>query len=77
MLSDINVLPPLELVVGRYHELFNAEMTAFTKWCPAEDEDKSFARAEKAIDLALTRMGQKEITLLQCMFSATNFFYGH
>lgn len=56
----------LELVVGSHHKLFNTKMTAFTKWCPEEEEDKSFERAEKAIDLALTRMGQKQIALLQC-----------
>jgi aryl-alcohol dehydrogenase-like predicted oxidoreductase len=40
-------------------------MTAFTKWCPPENGDKSFEQAEKAFDRALQRMGQSQIALLQ------------
>lgn len=41
-------------------------MTAFTKWCPAENGIKTFENAEAAVDLALQRMGQKQVSLLQC-----------
>jgi hypothetical protein len=40
--------------------------TAFTKWCPPENRIKSFENAQKAIDLALSRMGQGQIALMQC-----------
>ncbi|KAL5340189.1 NADP-dependent oxidoreductase domain-containing protein [Aspergillus crustosus] len=54
-----------ELVMGKFRETSQKNMTAFTKWCPPENGDKSFEQAEKAIDRALERMGQSQITLLQ------------
>ncbi len=57
----------LELVVGRHHVVSKEKMIAFTKWCPAEDGIKTFEQAEKAVDLALSRMGQKKIDLMQCL----------
>ncbi|KAJ8114083.1 hypothetical protein ONZ43_g4993 [Nemania bipapillata] len=54
-----------ELVVGRFHETSSRNMLAFTKWCPPENGTKSFEAAEKAVDLALQRMGQKQLTLMQ------------
>lgn len=41
-------------------------MTAFTKWCPAEDGVKSFENAESAVELALRRMNQRRVALMQC-----------
>ncbi|KAL4866969.1 hypothetical protein BDV12DRAFT_198697 [Aspergillus spectabilis] len=41
------------------------EHTAFTKRCPPENGYTSWEQAEKAIDRALQRMGQSQITLLQ------------
>lgn len=55
-----------ELVVGRFHATSSRHMLAFTKWCPPENGIKSFEAAEQAVDLALQRMGQKPITLMQC-----------
>ncbi|KAJ8131701.1 hypothetical protein O1611_g1920 [Lasiodiplodia mahajangana] len=54
-----------ELVVGRFHATSSRNMLAFTKWCPPENGIKSFEAAEQAVDLALRRMGQKQITLMQ------------
>ncbi|KAI0437407.1 NADP-dependent oxidoreductase domain-containing protein [Xylaria telfairii] len=54
-----------ELVVGRFRAISPDNLVAFTKWCPSENGIKSFQEAEKAIDLALQRMGQKQITLMQ------------
>ncbi|KAI0107193.1 NADP-dependent oxidoreductase domain-containing protein [Nemania sp. FL0031] len=54
-----------ELVVGRFGAVSSRNMVAFTKWCPPETGNKSFEAAEQAIDLALQRMGQKQITLMQ------------
>ncbi|KAI3334171.1 NADP-dependent oxidoreductase domain-containing protein [Ustulina deusta] len=54
-----------ELVVGRFHATSSRHMLAFTKWCPPENGIKSFEAAEQAVDLALQRMGQKQITLMQ------------
>jgi len=47
---------------------------AFTKWCPPENGIKTFENAEAAVDLALQRMNQTKIDLLQCMRAALNFF---
>lgn len=56
-----------ELVIGQHHaNNSNRQITAFTKWCPAENGIKTFENAEAAVDLALQRMGQKQISLLQC-----------
>lgn len=55
-----------ELVMGQHNTSSTKEMTAFTKWCPAENGIKTFEQAEAAVDLALTRMGQKHIALMQC-----------
>jgi hypothetical protein len=41
-------------------------VTALTKWCPAENGIKSFENAQAAVDLALRRLGQGTIALLQC-----------
>ncbi|KAI0474476.1 NADP-dependent oxidoreductase domain-containing protein [Xylaria cf. heliscus] len=54
-----------ELVVGRFRAISSGDLLAFTKWCPPENGVKSFLAAEKAVDLALQRMGQKQITLMQ------------
>lgn len=56
-----------ELVVGHHNANSDLPLTAFTKWCPPENGVSSFENAEKAIDLALSRLGQEEIGLLQCM----------
>ncbi|KAK1461882.1 endoribonuclease L-PSP [Colletotrichum cuscutae] len=59
---------PAELVIGHHNHNDNYTLppiTAFTKWCPAETGDKSFKTAEAAVNLALTRMGQKQIALMQ------------
>ncbi|CAN8102217.1 unnamed protein product [Discula destructiva] len=56
-----------EIVVG-HHNTTHApgpKSTAFTKWCPAENGIKTFANAEAAVDLALARMHQTQIALLQ------------
>lgn len=55
-----------ELVVGHHHAGDGPKLTAFTKWCPAENGDKSFENAEAAVDKALSRMGQTSIVLFQC-----------
>ncbi|KAI0201974.1 NADP-dependent oxidoreductase domain-containing protein [Astrocystis sublimbata] len=54
-----------ELVVGRYHATCSGSMLAFTKWCPPENGTKSLHAAEAAVNLALERMGQKQIALMQ------------
>ncbi|KAI3325923.1 Aldo/keto reductase [Xylariaceae sp. AK1471] len=54
-----------ELVIGRFHATSSREMVAFTKWCPPENGIKSFEAAEQAIDRALQRLGEKQITLMQ------------
>ncbi|KAF7557644.1 hypothetical protein G7Z17_g611 [Cylindrodendrum hubeiense] len=54
-----------ELVMGQFRATSARSMTAFTKWCPPEDGVRTFEQAEKAVDLALERMGEKQITLLQ------------
>ncbi|KAF9874996.1 endoribonuclease L-PSP [Colletotrichum karsti] len=59
---------PAEQVIGR-HNLTNPEsnlpITAFTKWCPPETGDTSFSTAEAAVDLALGRMKQDRVALMQ------------
>ncbi|KAI1361323.1 NADP-dependent oxidoreductase domain-containing protein [Xylaria arbuscula] len=54
-----------ELVVGRFRATASQHMLAFTKWCPPENGVKSFDAAQQAVDLALRRMGQEQITLMQ------------
>ncbi|KAG0647937.1 alpha/keto reductase [Hyphodiscus hymeniophilus] len=54
-----------ELVVGHHHRVSQQRMIAFTKWCPAENGIKTFQQAEEAVNLALTRMGQRQIALMQ------------
>ncbi|KAJ4418797.1 hypothetical protein N0V82_005362 [Gnomoniopsis sp. IMI 355080] len=55
-----------ELVIGQHHASpSQSHITAFTKWCPAENGVKTFENAEAAVDLALKRMGQKSIDLMQ------------
>ncbi|KAI1156412.1 NADP-dependent oxidoreductase domain-containing protein [Nemania diffusa] len=54
-----------ELVIGRFRATSSRDMLAFTKWCPPENGTKSFEAAEQAVDLALWRMGQEKITLMQ------------
>ncbi|KAK1963371.1 Aldo/keto reductase [Colletotrichum sublineola] len=57
---------PAELVVGRHNRTSpRRPITAFTKWCPPESGDRSFATAEAAVDLALRRMGQERVALMQ------------
>jgi aryl-alcohol dehydrogenase-like predicted oxidoreductase len=57
------------LVVGYHHRTSTETMTAFTKWCPAENGVKTFENAEKALDLALSRLGQKQVALMQCIYA--------
>ncbi|KAL3475694.1 NADP-dependent oxidoreductase domain-containing protein [Aspergillus californicus] len=67
-----------ELVMGKFRATSDSAMTAFTKWCPPEDSDKSFEQAEKAVDRALERMGQSQITLLQYhIWDYSNDTYWH
>lgn len=55
-----------ELVIGQYHaNETKRHITAFTKWCPAENGIKSYEQARAAVDLALQRMGQESIDLMQ------------
>ncbi|KAI4602575.1 hypothetical protein KJ359_007790 [Pestalotiopsis sp. 9143b] len=54
-----------ELVVGHHNKSTGPKLTAFTKWCPAENGIKTQENAEAAIDHALSRMGQEKIELLQ------------
>lgn len=56
-------------MIGQHNISSKKTITACTKWCPPETGDISFERAEEAVGLALTRMGQKRITLLQCKYS--------
>lgn len=55
-----------ELVIGCHNKTSTTGKVALTKWCPQETRDKSFERAEGAVDLALRRMKQEKIELLQC-----------
>ena len=55
-----------ELVIGQYNLSSSQKLTAFTKWCPPEDGTATFVKAEAAVDKALARMGQQQITLMQC-----------
>ncbi|KAI1871503.1 uncharacterized protein JN550_004497 [Neoarthrinium moseri] len=56
-----------ELVIGEYNTSnpSGSRITAFTKWCPQENGDRSFQRAKEAVDLALSRMKQTSIALMQ------------
>ncbi|KAF3017110.1 hypothetical protein E8E14_008941 [Neopestalotiopsis sp. 37M] len=54
-----------ELVIGHHNKSHRSSSTAFTKWCPAETGIKTLENAEAAVDLALSRMGQEKIELLQ------------
>ncbi|KAL6250488.1 hypothetical protein RBB50_002790 [Rhinocladiella similis] len=54
-----------ELVIGHHNKMSTTRKVAFTKWCPKENGIKTFANAEAAVDLALGRMGQHKIDLLQ------------
>ncbi|KAI1329009.1 Aldo/keto reductase [Xylariaceae sp. FL0255] len=56
-----------EVVIGQYNttNAANPRITALTKWCPAENGIKTFEQAETAVDLALSRMKQKSIALMQ------------
>ncbi|KAI0407711.1 NADP-dependent oxidoreductase domain-containing protein [Xylaria palmicola] len=54
-----------ELVVAKFHSTSSLTIHAFTKWCPPKNGKKSFKTAEQAVDLALQRMGQKQIELMQ------------
>lgn len=56
----------IELVMGHHNISSAKKMTAFTKWCPAENGVTTFENAEAAVDLALSRMKQSKIDLLQC-----------
>lgn len=69
-----------EKVIGHHHHTSPTKQpTAFTKWCPAENGVKTFANAEAAVDLALSRMGgQKQLALLQYhIWDYTNDTYIH
>lgn len=65
--SDKKCQLSIELVIGEHHRSSVRKSTAFTKWCPAENGIKTFEQAEDAVDLALSRMGQKSIVLMQCI----------
>ncbi|KAH9903931.1 NADP-dependent oxidoreductase domain-containing protein [Xylariomycetidae sp. FL2044] len=54
-----------ELVIGKFHEISDRPLTAFTKWCPAENGIKTYEQAAAAVDTALRRMGQEQIGLMQ------------
>ncbi|KAL0943398.1 endoribonuclease L-PSP [Colletotrichum truncatum] len=56
---------PAELVIGQHNRTSDRPITAFTKWCPPENGDKSFENAEVAVNLALKRMNQTQIALMQ------------
>lgn len=51
--------------MGEHNATSALKLTAFTKWCPPENGIKSYENAEAAVDLALTRMNQKQIAVLQ------------
>lgn len=59
------ILTAAELVMGHHHKVSTQKMTAFTKWCPPENGIKTFEQVEEAVDLALGRMGQTQIALMQ------------
>lgn len=52
--------------MGQHNLTSTKKMIAFTKWCPPENGVASFKNAEKAVDLALERMKQEKIELMQC-----------
>ncbi|KAF9763238.1 hypothetical protein IL306_003207 [Fusarium sp. DS 682] len=54
-----------ELIVGHHNNNSDLPLMAFTKWCPPENGVKTFENAEAAVDLALSRLNQKSIALLQ------------
>ncbi|KAF5869295.1 putative endoribonuclease l-psp protein [Botrytis fragariae] len=54
-----------ELVMGQHNSSSTKKMIAFTKWCPPENGITTFENAEKAVDLALERMKQEKIELMQ------------
>ncbi|TGO35003.1 hypothetical protein BHYA_0174g00290 [Botrytis hyacinthi] len=54
-----------ELVMGQHNLASTKKIIAFTKWCPPENGVTSFENAEKAVDLALERMKQEKIQLMQ------------
>ncbi|KAK8058837.1 hypothetical protein PG994_009285 [Apiospora phragmitis] len=57
-----------EAVVGQFNASWpeaSQRLTAFTKWCPPEDEEKSYKNARAAVNRALSRMDQKSIALMQ------------
>ncbi|TDZ19481.1 Uncharacterized protein Cob_v007556 [Colletotrichum orbiculare MAFF 240422] len=56
---------PAEEVIGQHNRTSSRAVTALTKWCPPETRDRSLARAEAAVDLALRRTHQTQIALLQ------------
>lgn len=55
-----------ELVIGKHHaNNSKRQIRAFTKWCPVENGIKTFEQAQTAVNLALDRIGQKSIDLMQ------------
>ncbi|KAL3422267.1 endoribonuclease L-PSP [Phlyctema vagabunda] len=54
-----------EIVIGTHNNSSDEEIVAFTKWCPPENGVKTLQQAEAAVDLALGRMKQKQIALMQ------------
>ncbi|TEA13616.1 Uncharacterized protein C8034_v004430 [Colletotrichum sidae] len=56
---------PAEEVIGQHNRTSSRAVTALTKWCPPETRDRSLARAEAAVDLALRRTHQTQIALMQ------------
>lgn len=58
---------PTELIVGKHNvDKPGSSKVSMTKWCPPENGVKSFENAQAAVDLALRRMKQEKIDLLQC-----------
>ncbi|TGO67744.1 hypothetical protein BOTNAR_0036g00200 [Botryotinia narcissicola] len=54
-----------DAVMGQHNLTSTKKMIAFTKWCPPENGVTSFENAEKAVGLALERMKQEKMELMQ------------
>lgn len=59
--------------MGQYNKT-SQKKVAFTKWCPAEDGVKGFQKAQAAVELALSRLAQTTIDLMQCQCSCFPIF---
>ncbi|KAL2064606.1 hypothetical protein VTL71DRAFT_3743 [Oculimacula yallundae] len=54
-----------ELIIGHHQTHSKKKAITFTKWCPSSRSDNLFQQTEEAVELALERMKQSTITLLQ------------